>query len=59
MIGCGVLQARARTSVLSRFASLVAVAVVTTVEIRVNWGRSMFLLAFLNSARTSIGGRIL
>ena len=37
MIGCGVLQARARTSELSLFVLLGAVVVVTTVEIRVKW----------------------
>ena len=54
MIGCGVLQARARASKLSLFVLLGAVVVLTTVEIRVKWGRYTFLLAFLNADRTSV-----
>ena len=58
MIGCGVLQARARASELSLFVLLGAVVVVTTVEIRVKWGRYTFLLAFLNADRTSVGVKL-
>jgi len=55
MIGCGVLRAGVKATVLSLFVLLVSVVVVTTVEIRVKRGRYMFLLHFLNADRTSMG----